>query len=85
MSEDSSSGIGMRRWQTYTDQKVEQRNGKHRNVISQNWRIPGIRKACDARAAALAIIGQRARGEPLTGAERGHHHVASLGCAMRCT
>ena len=58
--------IGMRR-KTYR-YEGEQRNGKHRNVISRKLGEYPHTKAGDARAAALDIIGQRARGESLTGA-----------------
>jgi hypothetical protein len=44
----------------------EQRNGKHRKVISRKLGEFPHTKAGDARAAALDIIGQRARGESLT-------------------
>ena len=44
----------------------EQRNGQIRKVISRKLGEYPHTKAGDARAAALALIGQRARGEPLT-------------------
>jgi|HubBroStandDraft_6_1064221.scaffolds.fasta_scaffold948545_2 hypothetical protein len=56
--------VGMRR-KTYR-YEGEQRSGKHRNVISRELGEFPHTKAGDARAAALEIIGQRARGEPLT-------------------
>jgi hypothetical protein len=46
----------------------EQRNGRQRKVISRKLGEHPHTKAGDARAAALAVIGQRARGESLTGA-----------------
>jgi|SRR5712671_493563 len=58
--------IGMRR-KTYR-YEGEQRNGRHRKVISRKLGEYPHTKAGDARAAALAIIGQRARGESLAGA-----------------
>jgi integrase len=55
--------VGMRR-KTYR-YEGEQRNGKHRKVISRKLgEYPHI-KAGEARAEALEIIGQRARGESL--------------------
>ncbi len=59
--------VGMRR-KTYR-YEGEQRNGKHRKVISRKLGEHPHTKAGDARAAALAVIGQRARGESLTGAD----------------
>lgn len=56
--------VGMRR-KTYR-YEGEQRKGKHRKVISRKLGEFPHTKAGDARAAALEIIGQRARGEPLT-------------------
>ena len=56
--------VGMRR-KTYR-YEGEQRNGKHRKVISRKLGEHPHTKAGDARAAALAVIGQRARGESLT-------------------
>jgi Arm DNA-binding domain len=58
--------VGMRR-KTYR-YEGEQRNGKHRKVISRKLGEYPHTKAGDARAAALAIIGQRARGESLASA-----------------
>jgi hypothetical protein len=58
--------IGMRR-KTYR-YEGEQRNGTHRKVISRKLGEYPHTKAGDARATALDIIGQRARGESLTGA-----------------
>ena len=57
--------VGMRR-KTYR-YEGEQRNGKHRRVISRKLGEYPHTKAGDARATALAIIGQRARGESLAG------------------
>jgi integrase len=45
----------------------EQRSGKHRKVISLKLGEHPHAKAGDARAAALAVVGQRARGESVTG------------------
>jgi integrase len=56
--------VGMRR-KTYR-YEGEQRNGRHRKVISRKLGEYPHTKAGDARAAALAVIGQRARGESLT-------------------
>src|ERR1700722_6224642 len=56
--------VGMRR-KTYR-YEGEQRNGNHRKVISRKLGEFPHTKAGDARAAALGIIGQRARGEALT-------------------
>ena len=58
--------VGMRR-KTYR-YEGEQRNGRLRKIISRKLGEHPHTKAGDARAAALAIIGQRARGESLTGA-----------------
>ena len=58
--------VGMRR-KTYR-YEGEQRNGRERKVISRKLGEHPHTKAGDARAAALAVIGQRARGEALTGA-----------------
>lgn len=58
--------VGMRR-KTYR-YEGEQRNGRVRKVISRKLGEHLHTKAGDARAAALAVIGQRARGESLTGA-----------------
>ena len=58
--------VGMRR-KTYR-YEGEQRNGRQRKVISRKLGEYPHTKAGDARAAALAVIGQRARGESLTGA-----------------
>ena len=58
--------VGMRR-KTYR-YEGEQRNGGVRKVISRKLGEHPHTKTGDARAAALAVIGQRARGEPLTGA-----------------
>jgi integrase len=58
--------VGMRR-KTYR-YEGEQRNGKHRKVISRKLGEYPHTRAGDARAAALAIIGQRARGESLASA-----------------
>jgi site-specific recombinase XerD len=58
--------VGMRR-KTYR-YEGEQRNGRQRKVISRKLGEHPHTKAGDARAAALAVIGQRARGESLTGA-----------------
>jgi integrase len=55
--------VGMRR-KTYR-YEGEQRNGNHRKVISRKLGEHPHTKAGDARAAALDIIGQRARGESL--------------------
>jgi integrase len=56
--------VGMRR-KTYR-YEGEQRTGGHRKVISRKLGEYPHTKAGDARAAALEIIGQRARGESLT-------------------
>lgn len=56
--------VGMRR-KTYR-YEGEQRSGGHRTVISRKLGEYPHTKAGDARAAALDIIGQRARGESLT-------------------
>jgi integrase len=56
--------VGMRR-KTYR-YEGEQRSGKHRKVISRKLGEFPHTKAGHARAAALEIIGQRARGESLT-------------------
>jgi integrase len=58
--------VGMRR-KTYR-YEGEQREGRQRKVISRKLGEYPHTKAGDARAAALAVIGQRARGESLTGA-----------------
>jgi integrase len=64
--------VGMRR-KTFR-YEGEQRSGKHRKVISLKLTTTVMlgehphTKAGDARAAALAVVGQRARGEFLTGA-----------------
>jgi integrase len=58
--------VGMRR-KTYR-YEGEQRNGKQRKVISRKLGEHPHTKAGEARAAALAVIRQRARGESLTGA-----------------
>jgi integrase len=58
--------IGMRR-KTYR-YEGEQRNGRHRKIISRKLGEYPHTKAGQARAAALEIIGQRARGEPLESA-----------------
>jgi len=58
--------VGMRR-KTYR-YEGERRSGKNREVISRKLGEHPHTKAGDARAAALAIVGQRARGETLTGA-----------------
>src|SRR5258708_36965246 len=55
--------VGMRR-KTYR-YEGEQRNGKHRRVISRKLGEYPHTKAGDARAAALEIVGQRARGQSL--------------------
>jgi site-specific recombinase XerD len=56
--------VGMRR-KTYR-YEGEQRHGGQRKVISRKLGEHPHTKAGDARAAALAVIGQRARGESLT-------------------
>jgi integrase len=58
--------IGMRR-KTYR-YEGEQRNGRHRKIISRKLGEYPHTKAGQARAAALEIIGQRARGESLESA-----------------
>ena len=57
--------VGMRR-KTFR-YEGEQRSGKHRKVISRKLGEYPHTKAGDARSAALDIVGQRARGESLTG------------------
>jgi integrase len=58
--------VGMRR-KTFR-YEGEQRRGGQRKVISRKLGEYPHTKASNARAAALAVIGQRARGESLTGA-----------------
>jgi integrase len=58
--------VGKRR-KTYR-YEGEQRNGGRRKVISRKLGEHPHTNAGDARAAALAVIGRRARGESLTGA-----------------
>ena len=58
--------VGIRR-KTYR-YEGEQRHGKQRKVISRKLGEYPHTKAGEARAAALAVVGQRARGEPLTDA-----------------
>jgi integrase len=57
--------VGMRR-KTFR-YEGEQRSGKHRKVISRKLGEYPHTKAGEARAAALALIAQRARGESLSG------------------
>ena len=58
--------VGKRR-KTYR-YEGEQRNGGRRKIISRKLGEHPHTNAGDARAAALAVIGRRARGESLTGA-----------------